>query len=143
MKKKRGVTLVELILAMGIAVLVVAASYALISSGLRSYEGVSAVTGELDTVRLVMANVSKDVRACASHAVSVGADQSLLIDDITYTLQDETLIRRQGTSTTTVAQGVAVFVPEVEYDAGTPKSVQVTVRGTLGSDAVTTRLTLR
>ncbi|MDD4797326.1 MAG: prepilin-type N-terminal cleavage/methylation domain-containing protein [Eubacteriales bacterium] len=144
MKKCRGFTLIELIMAIAIGAMVVAVAFSLIYGGLAAYQKSSQITRGLDTVRLATLNITKDVRAQNQASVSGGATPTLHIgSDISYWLDGTNLMRRSGTATVVAVSGVSSFSADIDTAGSGARTLVLRLSSTQERKLVTTRITLR
>lgn len=114
-KNRKGFTLVELMMAIGIGAMVIAVAFSLIYSGLMIFQKSSQISRGIDTVRLATLSITKDVRENNEAGVSGGSSPTLSIgSDITYWLDGTDLMRREGDVTVVAVGGVGSFSAEIE-----------------------------
>ena len=116
MKGKKGLTLIELLIAIAIFTIVITLAGTLFVSGFRNYEKVSSIlTGQSGT-RLVMYEISKELRNATADEITINAtNTSITIDDVTFTYSSENTyvsVTRSGT-TSIIARNISGFYVEL------------------------------
>lgn len=160
--KKRGFSLLEVIIAIGILSVVIVAAYSLLMTGMRVYQmNASAVTGQ-NSMRMTLMSITRDIRKMGG---SDSSDQIIYsVDDVTHNktldigtnisyqfeansgkiIRTETTITGTGTTQTVkdvATEGITDFV--VIKDETKKSEISIQIRGTKVSDAVESKITFR
>ena len=148
-RANRGLTVIELLIAAGLAVIVMAMGYMVFVSSDRSFRsGQEAISADAD-LRHAMDLVVQDVRHATSVSVSgttvtVSIPASVASSDVTYIYSDSKLFRQQGPSSSVklVAEDIIEFT--ITPTDGTTMVRMVSTRPRLQQDReLTSTVTLR
>ena len=141
MKNNKGITLMELLIAAAIFATVITLAGTLFVSGFRNYEKVSSVmTGQSNT-RLVMYELSKQLRNADLSDITIGnGNSSITIDDLTiyYTSANSTISKQQSGITTVIARDITVFTVTLTGD-----TVNYSIRSTEESSQLNSSITIK
>lgn len=107
LKNRRGVTLIELLVALGLVSIVLAAVYNIMLTGMKTYNLSFAQAQNQGVLRAAMLSLSTSMRSADTVSVS---GTSLIIGDETVKLQSNTLIATKSSGVTrTIASGISTF----------------------------------
>lgn len=93
LKDEKGITLVELIIALAISLIVLAVGYNLFSFGLNSFSRESDNVDNQAKARRVLREISLDIRKVDAASIVIQSDEAeetVFIGDVSYTFQKET-----------------------------------------------------
>lgn len=139
-RNNKGLTLIELIIAIGIGVAVIISSYALLDYGFKSYANNAALIEEQQAIRNVALYISRDLHRAdpgdVSITVTVDGYDLLTVGSTTYVLNGDTQqVLMDGYP---MASGIAAL--DVSLSSGV---VTYTITGDYSSKTVTSSVTLR
>ena len=104
MKKKKGFTLLEIILTLGILSVVGLMAFTLFGQGFNLYRAETESADLQDEMRLVLSDITNKVRLTDEEDISAATNQ-LTVDTYVYSLDGNRLIR----NTSELASNIAVF----------------------------------
>jgi prepilin-type N-terminal cleavage/methylation domain-containing protein len=141
MKNEKGITLIELIIAILIFSVVIALAGSFLVSGFRNYEVIGEIlTGQSNT-RYVMYEISKELRNASLSDITINdTNTSINIDGVTfsYSADDLTVSRIETTGTTVIARDIAGFYVEISGE-----TVNYSIQSTDDSAGLNSSVTLK
>lgn len=132
LKNRKGITLVELVVAMAILSVIIAASVTVMVTGIKTYNKNLTDTMSQQNLRSAMVKVTRQVRNAPSGAVSVNGSKVLSVSSVSFTVASGKLLY----GTTELASGMSSI--KAAYVAGTSnKVVQVDLTAQDGTELST------
>jgi prepilin-type N-terminal cleavage/methylation domain-containing protein len=104
MKRKKGFTLIEIILTLGILSVVGLMAFTLFGQGFNLYRAETESADLQDEMRLVLSDITNKVRLTDEEDISAATNQ-LTVDTYVYSLDGNRLVR----NTSELASNIAVF----------------------------------
>jgi type II secretory pathway pseudopilin PulG len=147
-KSTRGMTLIEMIIAMTATVVIVLTAFSMVILGLRVYEKNRASMEDLNGMRTVLLHVSQDVRSyegAGSTGVTTGSSGLILslASSGSYYFQNQSIIRKQsGQPDQTLATGIKAFSAAIVQENGA-KYLDVKIIGVNDENQLRSRFALR
>ncbi len=139
---KKGFTLIEIVLAIGIFSIITLAAYSLLLTGFKLYGKNTASIEEQRSLRMVFMSIDSDLRSYAGGIESITASGSTLniSDEITYNFNFSSgeITRTQSGTEAVIASSVGSFIPVVGLDG-----VHVTITGAADGQSIESEIKLR
>ena len=102
MKNKKGITLLEVIITLGILSVIGLMAFTLFGQGLSLYQAETESADLQDEMRLVLSDITNKVRVAEEADISVATNQ-LTINDYTYSLDGNRIIRNSSELATNIS----------------------------------------
>lgn len=141
MKSKKGFTLVEMLIAIMIFAVVMALAGSLFVTGFRNYEKVSGILTGQSNNRIVMYEISKELRNASLADIVVNeTNTSITIGSVifAYSGTDSTISKTKSGTTTVIARSVAGFTVELVGE-----TVSYSIHSSEETDKLSSSVTLK
>ncbi len=102
MKNKKGITLLEVIITLGILSVIGLMAFTLFGQGLSLYQTETESADLQDEMRLVLSDITNKVRVAEEADISVATNQ-LTVNDYTYSLDGNRIIRNSSELATNIS----------------------------------------
>jgi len=141
MKNKKGFTLVEMLIAIMIFAVVMALAGSLFVTGFRNYEKVSGILTGQSNNRIVMYEISKELRNASLADIVVNeTNTSITIGSVifAYSGTDSTISKTKSGTTTVIARSVTGFTVELVGE-----TVSYSIHSSEETDKLSSSVTLK
>lgn len=123
---KRGITLIEVVIAAGLCAIVIAAAATVLTTGIKTYNLEFNSTVDQQSLRSAMITISKQMRN-PSNTVAISGTNVLTVNSKNYTVSSDSLIYDGKT----VAKNITAI--SADYTDSTHKVIQVDLTSTGGN----------